>query len=146
MWLSGVVTGTKVCCFCKPNWRDLSRSPKTTLATCGRATAAGYMGDTILEAWNTACRTDRGGLMSGKEYALLYGTTGTAPKGAGLGGGRGTRERLEASDLVFSVPPGGDAVGSPACFLTLELEGFGVARAFSPGPAQSEAYVNKYVS
>lgn len=70
--------------------------------------------------------------MSGKEYALLYGTTGTAPKGAGLGGGRGARERLEASALVFSVPPGGDAVGSPACFLALELEGFGVARAFPP--------------
>lgn len=132
MWLSGAVTGTKVCCFCKPTWRDRSCSPKTTLATCGKATVAGYTGTTILEAWNAACRTDRGGLMSGKEYALLYGTTETAPDGRGFGGDRGARERLEASALDFSVPPGGDAVGSPASFLAQDLGGFGVAKAFPP--------------
>lgn len=42
------------------------------------------MGGAILEAWNAACRKDRGGLRNGREGALLYGTAETAPGGAGL--------------------------------------------------------------
>lgn len=45
--------------------------------------------------------------MSGKEYALLYGTTGTAPQGRGFGGDRGARERLEASALHLVSRPAG---------------------------------------
>lgn len=108
------------------SWRDRSRSSEATLATCGNTTATAYMGDAMLEAWNAACRKDRGGLMSGKACALLYGTGETALKGRGFGGDRKVMGRLVASVLALRCPPCGAGLGSPASSLALGLGGFGV--------------------
>ncbi|MEJ1286687.1 hypothetical protein NN561_017695 [Cricetulus griseus] len=69
------------------------------------------MGDAILQAWNAACRKERGGLMSGKACALLYGTGEAAPKGRGCGGDRKAMGRLEASALGPECPPCGAGLG-----------------------------------
>lgn len=133
MWLSGAVTGTKVCCFCKPTWRVRSRSPKTTLATCGKATVAGYTGNTILEAWNAACRTDRQGRADERQRVrLTLRHHWDRPRGAWLWRWSRCEGTAGSFCLALSVLPGGDAVGSPASFLALDLGGFGVARAFPP--------------